>query len=148
MFFAKTQLENAYRYRNAFKDLQVRMGPIGVVKKKGTWMIALDLIRLGRIGLFAASLFAVTGASAQQTPIKFSLDFKFEGPAAPFVVAIDKGYFKAEALDVTIDTATGSIEPINRVASATYDICFGDNNSPIKNPDTNPTTQIKAGIRF
>ena len=52
-------------------------------------MIALAL-RLGRIGVFAASVLTAASASAQ-TPIKFSLDFKFEGPAAPFVVAIDKG---------------------------------------------------------
>ena len=107
-------------------------------------MIALAL-RLGRAGLFAASLLAATSASAQQlTPIKFSLDFKFEGPAAPFVVAIDKGYFKAEGLDVTIDTAAGSLEPINRVASGTYDMGFGDINSLIKFRDANPGTPIKA----
>src|SRR5947207_15066842 len=101
--------------------------------------------RLGRIGIFAASLLAATSASAQQlTPIKFSLDFKFEGPAAPFVVAIDKGYFKAEGLEVTIDTAAGSLEPINRVASGTYDMGFGDINSLIKFRDANPATPIKA----
>ena len=121
----------------------MRTGPLGVVKKKGTWMIVLDLIRLGRIGLFAASVLAAATASAQ-TPIKFSLDFKFEGPAAPFVVAIDKGYFKAEGLDVTIDTASGSLEPINRVASGTYDMGFGDINSLIKFRDANPGTPIKA----
>jgi NitT/TauT family transport system substrate-binding protein len=106
-------------------------------------MIALGFVRLGRIGLFAASALAATTASAQ-TPIKFSLDFKFEGPAAPFVVAIDKGYFKAEGLDVTIDTAGGSLEPINRVASGTYDMGFGDINSLIKFRDANPGTPIKA----
>jgi len=106
-------------------------------------MIALGFVRLGRIGLFAASVLAATTASAQ-TPIKFSLDFKFEGPAAPFVVAIDKGYFKAEGLDVTIDTAGGSLEPINRVASGTYDMGFGDINSLIKFRDANPGTPIKA----
>ena len=107
-------------------------------------MIALAL-RLGRIGVFAASVLAATAALAQaQTPIKFSLDFKFEGPAAPFVVAIDKGYFKAEGLDVTIDTAAGSLEPINRVASGTYDMGFGDINSLIKFRDANPGTPIKA----
>src|SRR4051795_10673573 len=112
-------------------------------------MIALDLIRLGRIGVFAASVLAVTGASAQtQTPIKFSLDFKFEGPAAPFVVAIDKGYFKAEGLDVTIDTAGGSLEPINRVASGTYDMGIGDINSLIKFRDANPAVPIKAVFMF
>src|SRR6201988_245799 len=104
----------------------------------------VDLLRLRRIGLFAAaSALAATTASAQ-TPIKFSLDFKFEGPSAPFVVAIDKGYFKAEGLDVTIDTAGGSLEPINRVASGTYDMGFGDINSLIKFRDANPGTPIKA----
>ena len=106
--------------------------------------MTVDLLRLGRIGLLAAaSALAATTASAQ-TPIKFSLDFKFEGPAAPFVVAIDKGYFKAEGLDVTIDTAGGSLEPINRVASGTYDMGFGDINSLIKFRDANPGTPIKA----
>jgi NitT/TauT family transport system substrate-binding protein len=107
-------------------------------------MIALALVRLGRIGILAASALAASAASAQQTPIKFSLDFKFEGPAAPFVVAIDKGYFKNEGLDVTIDTAGGSLEPINRVASGTYDMGFGDINSLIKFRDANPGTPIKA----
>jgi NitT/TauT family transport system substrate-binding protein len=106
--------------------------------------MTVDLVRLGRIGLLAAaSALAATAASAQ-TAIKFSLDFKFEGPAAPFVVAIDKGYFKAEGLDVTIDTAGGSLEPITRVASGTYDMGFGDINSLIKFRDANPGTPIKA----
>jgi NitT/TauT family transport system substrate-binding protein len=60
------------------------------------------------------------------------------------VVAIDKGYFKAEGLDVTIDSAGGSLEPINRVASGTYDMGFGDINSLIKFRDANPGTPIKA----
>ena len=84
------------------------------------------------------------GVALSQTPVKFTLDWKFEGPAAPFVVAIDKGYFKAEGLDVTIDTGGGSLEPINRVASGTYDMGFGDINSLIKFRDDNPGTPIKA----
>jgi len=106
-------------------------------------MNAPILARLAGIGILVASALAAGSASAQ-TPIKFSLDFKFEGPAAPFVVAIDKGYFKAEGLDVTIDTAGGSLEPINRVASGTYDMGFGDINSLIKFRDANPGTPIKA----
>ena len=73
----------------------------------------------------AAALLAAGGAVAQ-TPVRFSLDWRWEGPAAIFAVALDKGYFKAEGLDVTIDPASGSREPISRVASGTYDMGFGE----------------------
>ena len=89
--------------------------------------------------LAAAVVAMVAAAPARaETPIKFSLDFKFEGPSAPFLVAIDKGYFKAEGLDVTIDTSAGSVEPINRVASGTYDMGCADLTSLIKFRDANP----------
>ena len=96
-------------------------------------------------GMLAGAAALLGSAAAQaQTPVRFSLDWRWEGPAAPFAVAIDKGYFKAEGLDVTIDTAGGSLEPINRVASGTYDMGFGDINSLIKFRDANPGTPIKA----
>ncbi|HEY5218045.1 MAG TPA: ABC transporter substrate-binding protein [Pseudolabrys sp.] len=85
-----------------------------------------------------------SGALAAETSIKFSLDFKFEGPSAPFLLPLDKGYYKAEGLNVSIDPAAGSLEPINRVASGTYDMGFGDINSLIKFRDANPGTPIKA----
>jgi NitT/TauT family transport system substrate-binding protein len=107
----------------------------------------LTRIGSGRAGLVVAATLAAAfagGPAAAQTPVKFTLDWKFEGPAAPFLVPIDKGYYKAEGLDVTVDTAGGSLEPINRVAAGTYDIGFGDNNSLIKFRDANPGTPIKA----
>jgi len=110
-------------------------------------MSALNAGRSAIAGIWAGVLLAATlatGATAAETSIKFSLDFKFEGPSAPFVLPLDKGYYKAEGLTVSIDTATGSLEPINRVASGTYDMGFGDFNSLIKFRDTNPGTPIKA----
>lgn len=95
--------------------------------------------------MLAASLMSGVGVTAAaETIVKFSLDFKFEGPAAPFVLPLDKGYYKAEGLNVTIDTAAGSLEPITRVASGTYDMGFGDINSLIKFRDANPTVPLKA----
>jgi NitT/TauT family transport system substrate-binding protein len=85
-----------------------------------------------------------SGAMAAETPIKFSLDFKFEGPSAPFLLALDKGYYKAEGLNVSFDPAAGSLEPIDRVASGNYDMGFGDINSLIKFRDANPGAPIKA----
>lgn len=107
-------------------------------------MRQFGIIRLA--GFIAAGIGLAISATiaTAQTPIKFTLDWKFEGPAAPFVVAIDKGYFKAEGLDVTIDTAGGSLEPLNRLASGAYDMGFGDINSLIKFRDANPGTPIKA----
>jgi len=113
--------------------------------------MTLGLLRLGRTGVLAAAMslsILATGAASAQTAVKFSLDWKFEGPAAPFTVAIDKGYFKAEGLDVTIDTAAGSLEPITRVASGTYDMGIGDINSLIKFRDANPGVPIKAVYMF
>ena len=90
------------------------------------------------------SIAAAVDAAAAQTPIKFSLDFKFEGPSAPFLVGIDKGYYRAEGLDVTIDSSAGALEPITRVASGAYDMGFGDINSLIKFRDQNPNVPVKA----
>jgi NitT/TauT family transport system substrate-binding protein len=100
-----------------------------------------------RAGILAGLLSATVSlgsASAAETSIKFSLDFKFEGPSAMFLEPLDKGYYKAEGLNVAIDSAAGSVEPINRVASGTYDMGFADINSLIKFRDTNPTLPLKA----
>jgi NitT/TauT family transport system substrate-binding protein len=81
---------------------------------------------------------------AAATDIKFTLDWKFEGPAAGFFLAIDNGHFAAEGLNVTIDTGNGSVEAIPRVATGTYQMGFGDINSLIKFLETDPTQKVKA----
>lgn len=60
------------------------------------------------------------------TPIKFQLDWRFEGPSALFLSPIAKGYFKDVKLDVTLDAGTGSGAAVQRVASGTYDMGFAD----------------------
>ncbi|NBX91202.1 MAG: taurine ABC transporter permease [Betaproteobacteria bacterium] len=64
--------------------------------------------------------------SAQVTPIKFQLDWRFEGPAALFLTPVAKGYFKDAKLDVTVDAGNGSGGAVTRVASGTYDLGFAD----------------------
>jgi NitT/TauT family transport system substrate-binding protein len=95
----------------------------------------------GIAGVVAA--FAVTAAAAQM-PVKFSLDFRFEGPSAPFLVGIDKGFYRDEGLNVAIDSAAGSPEAIVRVASGRYDMGFGDINALIKFRDQNPGMPVRA----
>jgi len=76
------------------------------------------------LGLALAASFS--GASAQTTPLKFQLDWRFEGPSAFFLVPAAKGYFKDAKLDVTVDAGNGSGGAVNRVASGAYDVGFAD----------------------
>jgi NitT/TauT family transport system substrate-binding protein len=97
------------------------------------------------LALGAAVLVAgLSGAASAQTKLKMVLNWKYQGPQGFFFVAEDKGYFKAEGLDVTIDQGDGSATPIPKVASGTYDIGFGDINALIKFRDRNPGAPIKA----
>lgn len=95
--------------------------------------------------VFAAALAAIVAVpAAAETDVKFALDWKFEGPSAPYFVALDKGYYKQEGLNVTIDSGPGSVAGIARVAAGTYPIGFFDINSLMKFRDQNPDKPVKA----
>ena len=83
-----------------------------------------------RLFLKLATVLAVScvgaTAHAQTTPIKFQLDWRFEGPSALFLTPVAKGYFKDAKLDVTVDAGNGSGAAVTRVASGAYDMGFAD----------------------
>jgi len=85
-----------------------------------------------------------SAALAQATNVKFALDWRFEGPAAGFLLAEDNGHFEEEGIEVTIDAGNGSVETISRVATGTYDMGFGDINSLARLLDEDPETPVKA----
>ncbi len=84
------------------------------------------------------------GTALAQTSIKFANDWKWEGPAAPLLMAWDTGLYKAEGLDVQMDTGKGSLDAIPRVASGTYEMGNADINSLIKFRDKNPDLPVMA----
>jgi NitT/TauT family transport system substrate-binding protein len=92
-----------------------------------------------------ATLIALAAAPsfAQDTKIKFQLDWRFEGPAALFLVAKSKGYFAQEKLDVSIDAGNGSGNAVNRVASGTYDMGFADMAALMEFVANNPAAPSK-----
>ena len=81
-------------------------------------------------------------AHAADTPIKFQLDWRFEGPAALFVHPEQKGYFKQAGLDVTVEAASGA-GAIQRVASGTHDLGFADLAALMEFHANNPDAPIK-----
>jgi NitT/TauT family transport system substrate-binding protein len=94
--------------------------------------------------LLAAALFSGVALAQKDVAVRFALDWRFEGPAAPYFVAIDKGYYKAEGLNVSIDPGAGSVEGINRVASGAYEMGFADINSLVKYRDNPRNLPVKA----
>jgi len=85
-----------------------------------------------------AALLCSTSFAQQPTKVKFQLDWRFEGPAALFLMGQCKGYYKQEGLDVTIDAGNGSAGTVNRVASGTYDMGFADISAMIEFLANNP----------
>ena len=89
---------------------------------------------LGLAALSLATCVAMVGYTAPaqaQTRIKMVLNWKYQGPQAWFFIAQDRGYFKAEGLDVEIDQGEGSSAPIAKIAAGAYTAGFGDINAAI-----------------
>ena len=100
--------------------------------------------RRGLAALAAAlTAAALPAAHAQETTIKFQLDWRFEGPAALFLVPVAKGYFKAEGLNVVVDAGNGSGGTVTRVASGAYDMGFADLAALMEFQANNPTAPNK-----
>jgi NitT/TauT family transport system substrate-binding protein len=103
-------------------------------------------IRLARRSMLAAALLGSMlslSAQAQETNVKFQLDWRFEGPAALFLTPVAKGYFKAEKLNVSVDAGNGSGGTVTRVASGTYDMGFADLAALMEFHANNPTAPNK-----
>ncbi len=86
----------------------------------------MTLASFTRRALLAATVVFAAAPAWAQTPIKFQLDWRFEGPAALFLASDAKGYYKAAGLNVTIDAGNGSGGTVTRVASGVYDMGFAD----------------------
>lgn len=60
------------------------------------------------------------------TKLRFSLDWIPGSVHAPFFIALYKGYYSAEGLDVTIERGKGSAELVRQLASGVYDMGYPD----------------------
>jgi len=92
----------------------------------------------------AAALIGAAGLASADTDLSFALDWKFEGPAAPYFLAIDEGFFAEAGLSVEISAGQGSLDAIPKVATGAFPVGFADINSLIKFLDQNPGAPVTA----
>src|SRR5258708_28217349 len=83
-------------------------------------------------------------AQAQERDLKFVLDFISLGRHAPWYVALGKGYFKDEGLNVTIMPSKGTADAIRTVATGWGRIRFLD--LPNLRPAGRPHPPAQAGV--
>jgi NitT/TauT family transport system substrate-binding protein len=87
------------------------------------------LIQSAAVG---AAVLGAPALRAQTTRIRFILDWRFEGPAALFFFAAEKGLFREQGLDVSIDVGSGSAAGVQRMASGAYDMTHADFNTMVE----------------
>ncbi|MEM2207565.1 MAG: ABC transporter substrate-binding protein [Sulfolobales archaeon] len=94
-------------------------------------------------GFLAGWLVKPSPGYSGSTLVRFTLDWAYQGPQAPFLVAYYKGFFADEGLSVTVDRGYGSAKVISDVAAGLFDIGFGDVNSLIEFKSKNPDAKVK-----
>jgi len=115
--------------------------------------------RLATLAILAfCTCAASVGQARAETKVRFSLDWIPGSVHAPFFIALYKGYYKAEGLDVIIDRGKGSVGLVQQIASGVYDMGYPDINVVAdfnsKNPDRGfPVLmmgyeQAPAGVAF
>jgi len=91
--------------------------------------------------VFTALLLGFTSvlSNAQETKVRFTLDWRFDGPSAMMMLPVARGYFKQEKLDVAVDAGSGSASAVQRIAAGTHDIGFADTSALVEFLGNNPT---------
>jgi NitT/TauT family transport system substrate-binding protein len=101
----------------------------------------LSFLCAGRRAFIAAfaSLGLAALAQAQDIKVRFTLDWRIDGPGAIVLLAQAKGYFAQEKLDVAIDAGSGSAAAVQRIAGGTHDIGFADTGALVEFLSANPS---------
>lgn len=91
---------------------------------------------------FACALAAPAHAQVEKPSIKFSQGWLFQATQAQFPLAAERGYWKAEGLEVAVDRGSGSATSIQRVVSGTHEIAYSDVGTIVKWNAENPGKEL------
>lgn len=114
--------------------------------ERGREMVGRRLIRT--CVLMAAVTVAMTvcgsAARAEDVGVRLALDREINGLAAPFLVALDRGYYKEAGLAVTVEPDAGVSESLARVASGEVQMGVADINALVRYRSGADPTDIKG----
>ena len=80
--------------------------------------------------LIAATVLISASASALDK-VSFRMNWYFGGVHSPFQLGLDRGYYKEEGIDLTINEGRGSVSTSQGIAAASDDFGFADSSSVI-----------------
>src|SRR5437867_11496150 len=78
------------------------------------------------LSLALAALLATAGSASAEEKFTFALNWFAVGDHAAYWVALDKGYYKAKGLDVTLENSKGSGDSIAKVDTGRADAGLAD----------------------
>lgn len=78
------------------------------------------------------------------TPVKFTLSWLLQGVDAPLTLAMERGYFAEEGLEIAFERGYGSAGTASTIAAGQYDLGFGDMYSMIEFNQENPDDKLIA----
>jgi NitT/TauT family transport system substrate-binding protein len=84
------------------------------------------------------------GSALAAEKIPFTLNWKIGGSHGIIFLAVDRGYFASEGLELDIVAGDGSANVVNRLASGAYQIGMGDVAAVVRFNAQNPTKRVKA----
>lgn len=101
-------------------------------------------IRLALCGAVLALSGGIASAQLEKPTIKFSQGWLFQATQAQFPLAYEKGYWKAQGLEVEVDRGSGSATSVQRVIAGTHDLAYADVGTIIKWNGENPDRPLLA----
>ena len=106
--------------------------------------VAVVFLVIGLVAGIFISPIVMPPPRTEVVSIKFVLDWAIQGPQAPFVVALEKGYFAQEGLAVIVDRGYGSADAVTKVASGAYQMGYGSLDAMIEFNVKNPGKELIA----
>lgn len=95
-------------------------------------------------GSSPAATTAATSDKKNLKDVRVQLSFLKQSLDAPLIVAINKGYFAEEGLNVTYERGFGNSDTISKLGTGKFDLAFSDMYNAMDFNDKNPNDKIVA----